>query len=277
MAVIIEAPQLDPVAPGKRAVMILPLGPTYHGLIFKLSHGGGGAFTKAHITMLRLKLNNGKELFEISGTALDEINTYAGMAQVAGYLRLNFTEHLAKTIQSELAGIIDTSAGMTKMVLEMDIDAAAVSPIIEAWVHVSTGLAAQQQNPQNLANVACVERSAVSWGAAKEWQIELPHGAGAGRLIKRIFLMSNLVTKVRIKKNGVEVYNMVKDVNDFLEADYQSAPQAGMTVIDFIMTNNTIEELLTTEDAQSLTMFVTLSGADAFDIYTQSLVDYNKL
>lgn len=280
MAVFTDAPQIDSVGAGKRAILNLPVGPTYHGIIFKLANMGGvgDSFVKADINVLRFRLNTGKTLFEVSGTDLQRINSYKGMTDNASFLRLNFTEHDAKTIADELAGVLDSSAGITSIICEIEIATTAVNPLLTATVHVSTGLAGSQQNPTNLMHISYLERGEVTIGRANvEKEVVLPHGPGAGRWLKRLYLVSPHITKVRVKKNGVEIYTMDTATNNFVETEYQGVPDsAHMTVVDFTATNMTLAEQIWTEDAQDLRIGITSSVAETFSMYEEGLVDYSK-
>ncbi|MGH8964155.1 MAG: major capsid protein P2, partial [Actinomycetes bacterium] len=65
---------------------------------------GGGAFTKAMITAIRVRLN-GKVVFgDISGTNLDLVQRYLLLNNTTGYLTIDFTEPVSRSIQGQLMG-----------------------------------------------------------------------------------------------------------------------------------------------------------------------------
>lgn len=270
---IVENPQIQPITAGQRGIMALPVGPTYHGILFELDNGGdvGDSFVKADINFIRFILNEGKKVFEVPGTVLQSINEYKGGAVAADKLLLMFTEHQAKDINAELAGIIGTASGVSKITVEVDIANTAVNPILTTRSIVS--------GPQPLSNhIAALERASVFFGAAKEWDFPLPSGPGAGRLLKRIWIMNPNVSKIRVMKNSTEIMNITKSSLQFLEEEYEGVTDPDILVADFVMTNNTIPELLTTEDAKDLRLKITTTAANqSIDIYTESLADLNAL
>lgn len=270
---IVENPQIQPVTAGQRGIMALPVGPTYHGILFELEHGEDedDSFEKSDINFIRFILNEGKKVFEVPGTVLQSINEYKGGAINAKKLLLMFTEHQAKDINAELAGIIGTATGVSKITVEVDIANTAVNPILTTRSIVS--------GPRALSNnIAALERASVFFGAAKEWDFPLPCGPGAGRMIKRIWIMNPNVSKVRLMKNSTEIMNITKSSLQFLEEEYEGITVNGILVVDCVMTNNTIPELLTTEDAQDLRLKITTTAANqSIDIYTESLADLAAL
>jgi hypothetical protein len=269
----IDIPALSPVAPGSRAISKLSVGQTYHGILFKLSTPGnvGDSFVKSDLKMITLMVNNTKKLFEIPGLVLKAVCDYDAGTDDATMLLLDLTEKNAKDLVSELYGVLGTGEGITDVTLMVDIANTAVNPILECTALVS--------GPTPVSDhVEFIERITTSWGAAKEWTLDLPHGPSAGRMIKRLYLMSPNISKLRLKKNGVEIWTTDVDRNAFLQREYGSVPDvANMHVLDFALTDNTIAELLTVWDAQSLQLLVTTTAATNMDVYLHGYVNINEL
>ena len=104
MAIIKNAP-FQNVVVGSKATLSLPVIPTYHFILLQLDQ-----LTKADLESIKVRVNQ-KIVFEASGTVLDEINDYKGGAQSDNFLMIDFTEHQAKDIASELVGVLATGSG----------------------------------------------------------------------------------------------------------------------------------------------------------------------
>src|SRR4030065_2455106 len=113
---------------GDAIIPVLPQGMTYLGILLTL---GGTTFTKAMINAITLTLG-GKDIWNgITGTHLDNINSYYGYVTDATHLFLPFPDMEAQDKLSYDVGGIDTSFGYTDFQLKVGI-VGATAPTLSA-------------------------------------------------------------------------------------------------------------------------------------------------
>ena len=240
-----------------------PEGLPYNRIYLKL----GGTFTKAMATRIVLKIN-GKIFYDVSGTNLDLMNDYKGMGLGTDYLCIDFTEEMAKTVGGQYIGAIGTLQGVTSFVMEVTI-AGATSPTLESWSEISA--------PMPLGLLSTLISHTVTFSAAGEFPVVLPHGRDAGLLIQRVHFFHSNMTELEVKKNGVVIFeSMPTAVNSQIQTAYGRTPQSGLYVFDPII-NNDIQQVLDTSTAQSLSYNVTVSGADTITILSEAIADLSKV
>lgn len=268
------------VVAGGTATLQLPLGLTYHSILLSCTATGTGAFDNTKVNEIRLILNE-KVVYRVPGAKLKKIHAYKGGDSSTRFLLVDFTERDAKDITGELSGIIGTAAGVSQMVLEVDIDATGTNPVLTARGLVSPGTALSS-------NVHTLTKRTFTCGGAGEFTIQLPKASDlagtADRLLKRVFLfdqaggnLHTVVSKVVGKKNGVDIYYAERAEEDFIQAHYNGVPDNAMHVVDFVLTNNTLPELVSTRDAQECELIITTTGAVTFEYYVESLADIRAL
>jgi len=222
MATTLNAPFQNIVA-GSRATLGLPVGPTYHGILLYLA-----SLTKANLTAIRVRLNK-KIIYETTGELLDKMNTYKGGAVDDHFLLIDFTEHQSKDIVSELVGVIATGAGVTSLMVEIDIAAGATvgADELKSWSMVSAPIV--DANP--LTNIHTLTMQTHNLNGAKTWDIELPHGPTSAHIIKRVWLVESsgagTITAAECRVNNMPVLETDKAMNEFLQEHYESIPAPG--------------------------------------------------
>jgi hypothetical protein len=202
----------------------------------------GGAFTKAMITAVRVRLN-GKVVFgDVSGTVLDLIQRYTLLNNTAGYLTIDFTEPTARSIQGQLMGAINTNAaGVTDFTIEVDISG-ATTPALDAWVQLRSP-ASMTPAQGFAAELAPVIRALIPTTlpvtAANETQFDVNYGSGGTSLIKRLFVSSSILTSFRVKRNSLDIFETVApSLNTYMELDYGRVAQSNMYVWDPLVDGN---------------------------------------
>lgn len=260
----IENPPFVNVGAGNKATLSLPLGATYLGILLELTN-----CTKGQLDRIVVRLGT-KILHDITGTRLDKINTYKGGAVSTTHLLIDFTEHQAKDIISEFAGAIGTRSGVSRMMVELDINAAATGVEIKSWSLVA--------GPTDLSNnIKCLLPQTIYFAGAGEWDIELPHGAASGHLLQRVWLFGSNIDAVEVRKNSGQVDHSTRAANEFLQEHFEGTVDSSFYCVDLVMANHAQAELLTTQDAQDLRLKVTTSGASTITYYLDSLVDLDLL
>ncbi|XZG68896.1 major capsid protein P2 [Chitinibacteraceae bacterium HSL-7] len=242
------------VVAGGTATIQLPKGDTYERIVLRLA---GTTFTKSHLKAIRLRINS-KVVHECSGAELDKMNAYTGMFSDSKFLALDFSELKARDQVGQSVGAIGTIAGVDQVTLEVDIDAAAVAPSLSAFAMVS--------GPKKLDVINKMLRYPANLGAGKS-PVQLPYGP-QGSLIKRVYVFSNNITSLEVKKNGVTIHDSDKDINEFWQKENGNSPQAGLWVFDPIADKN-LGDVVNTADAQTFEFLVTLSAAEAITVFVE--------
>jgi hypothetical protein len=227
------------------------LGNTIERLTLKL---GGTAFTKAMITGLRVKAN-GKVIFDDTGTRIDNRMQYRGIAASATYLTVDFSEIRSKTIIGQMLGALDTTFGISSLVMEVDI-AGATAPTLSGF--------AELDQPQ----VGQVERGLIGkvlnfthfLGAAGKFPLNIPYGKQGGSLIKRLHLFGATVTEAEVRQNGIVIFEALLADNNFNVGEYGRVSQASVFTIDFVPDGN-MSNVLNAASAKTMEYYATVSGS----------------
>lgn len=229
---IVRLEPFENVAANARAVLKSSrvLGNTVEAVHLKL----GGTLTKALITLIRVKLNQ-KTIWEITGSELDSYNAYLGMPQDASHLSLYFGEPRARTVQGQLLGAIDTSLGVRDFTLEVDLGAGA-GHTLQAWAEISPP---KLLGPAENALIRGLLLSTLTPNSAADHTLHINTGNAAGALIKRLAVFHANLTKFRVKRDGVDIFEDVDiALNSFIQNNTGHDPQAGLYVADFIHDDN---------------------------------------
>lgn len=251
-------PLANVVATGTATGNVTP-GRTLELLQFKLA---GGALTKAMITLFKLKAN-GKTLIEATGTELDKINAYRGIAANAAYLDIPFFDETMNPGLDRAVSSFDTSVGVANITTEISI-AGATTPSITPIV-VET--AAQKDHTGSAAPyaplVGKILRYPFSIANGGQLPISVPFGPQSGAIIKRLHVLAagGLQTGAVVKQDGMVVHESLAAENSAMLTRSGRVPQANMYTIDFVPDGN-VRNALDTRDARSLEWLLTFSGAD---------------
>jgi len=245
------------------ASLALPLGMTYERIILEL---GGTAFTKAHITDLKAKIN-GKVVWQTTGPRLDALNKYRGLTTDANHLVLDFTEIFARDEVGQSLGAIGTKDGVGSFTLEVTITG-ATAPTLESWSVLS--------GPKSLGVISKLLSYNVNLGAGGKFPVVLPYGNQGGSIIKRVGFFNAYMTELEVKKNGLVIHDTKKAINEFFQVENKKVPQAGLYVADFVVDNNQ-SGMLVTADAKSMEWNVTVSQADVITVQVEYIDVLNNL
>jgi len=230
---------------------------------------GGTTFTKAMLTSIQLKAN-GKVIYDTTGSRVDARNQYRGIQANGSFLTLDFAEIRSKTELGQNLGAIDTTAGITSLKLEIQVNG-ATAPSLQGWAEVNRPqIDAAQQATRNL--IAKVHNSTITIGAAGTFSLPVPHMdvAGGGSIFKRIAFFSANMTGLLIKKNGITIEESTKGLNDYNQSEYRKVPQASLYVFDPIVDDNQ-SQVLNTRDAQTMEVLGTFSGGETITIEVEVL------
>lgn len=265
-------PWVNVVATGRATLnSTLVLGNIIERVYLALS---GGAFTKAMITALRVKLNGKVTFGDISGTNLDLFQTYQLGNTNAGFLTVDFVEPDSKSMQGEILGAIDTNAaGVNTFTMEADI-AGATTPALDSWAQLRDVDSVSKNNGFN-PNLRPLLRAMISTSitatAAGEQQYGINIGSGGNSLIKRLAVFSTVLTNVRIKRNSLDIYEFVAPtLASFIQADYGKHPQTNMYIVDWLADGNQSDTQPTRNADGTIANYqflLTASGAGTFLVF----------
>lgn len=238
------------VAASGVASVSLPVGMSYNRIILQL---GGGAFTKAMITDIKVKLN-GKVIFQNTGSRLDLINTYRKRAVSANFLVIDFTEPDAKDMAEEFISAINTASGVSSLTMEVTISG-ATTPTLDSYAEVGP--------PAPLGIIGKQILFTTSFTGSGKFPFKLIDVANRGAIVKRVhFAHGGNVTALEVKKNGVVIHdNIPTVVNTFNQLDYNKVAQTNLYTYDPCMDNN-YSNAIKTQDMTSLEFNLTTSATD---------------
>ena len=246
------------------ASLELDRGMTYNRIVLQL---GGTTFPKTDIDRIVCKLN-GKIFYDVTGSRLDSINKYRGLADDASYLTVDFSEPTAKTVGGELIGGIGTAEGVSSFTMEVTIGG-ATAPTLQSWAIIGP--------PRPLGRVLAMVHHPVTFSAGGKFPVVLPHGPEAGHLIKRVHFFHSNMTSLEVKKNGLLIGEELDSaVVEFVQAEYGRAPQSGLYVYDPVVSGNQ-RDAVVTGNARSMSFNVTVSASDTVDVYGEFLADLARL
>jgi len=267
-------PAVNGVAAGSTATLNLPIGLSYHGLLFTM---GGTTMTLALITEIRVKAN-GRAIYTVSGADLDKHNLFEGRAAASGtQFYLDFERYGleifggsnpndaigGRELTAIGTGVPQVNNGpieLSTLQIELDISASASAPTLSAK--------ALQAPPRSLGFLKKRRKFTYAPGGALEFEIaDLPRGD----LIDKIFILSagDKITRVKLERDNFLAFDRTPDENNLVQFDGVRVPQTAMFVLDPSEMGRG-DEALVTAGVNDMRLKVTVSGADTLTLY----VDY---
>ena len=232
------------------ATSSLPLGMSYNCIVLQL---GGTAFTTAHITDIKVRLN-GKVIWNDTAERNNLINVYRGMPTSTAFVEVDFTEPQLKRIEDHYAGNINTARGVSSLALEVTISG-ATAPTLTPYYELN--------GPAALGVIAKRILFTAAFSASGKFPFKIIDAANAGAMVKRVhFSHTGNMTILEVKKNGTVIFdNIPTAVNTRHQARYGKTAQANLFTYDPIVDDNGAN-MLVTADARNLEFNPTFSGAD---------------
>ena len=239
----------------------------------------GGGNSKANVNAIRVRLNGKVVYGDITGSQVDLIQRYLTLNNTAGFLTIDFSEPICRSVQGQMMGTINTLAsGVTDFVVETDLGA-GVAPTQDAWVQLRSPAAmtaAQGFDPRLAPLIRALIPTSITESAAGEFQHDVNYGSGGNSLIKRLFIFSTILTSFRAKRDSLDIFETVaSDLNTYIELDYGRVAQANMYVYDPLMDGNQSDAVPTRRADGTPSNFqwlFTVSGAGTHtvfaDVYT---------
>lgn len=252
------------VATGTATNNVTP-GRTLENLRLKL----GGTFTKAMVTMLRLKAN-GKTIIEGTGTELDKLIAYRGNATNAAFLDLAFADPSMLNELDRMVGAFDTSLGISNISSEVVIAGATSPTLTPILIESANQKDATGQAAPFAPLISKVLRYPFSIATGGTLPVTVPFGPQSGSIIKRLHVFNTNMTGATVKQDGLVVHESIKVENDFDQTFAGRTPQTGVYTIDFCLDGN-VRKALDTRDSRSLEWLFTFSAADSGTVLVEYL------
>lgn len=231
----VKLPTASGVGAAQTATLSVPLGPTYHQLMFYITTGAGVPVPVAswatYVDEIRLSLN-GQVKMRASAAFFASLAQYYGQTLTAGYLPVFFSRPWMRQAVEE-----DYLAWGTKDVqsfgVEVDFSAAATTPTME--------VTAVQGPGTMLAQHITLRRYAVPIGVTGEVEYSTIPKGGYGTLA--FHLAQSTINKFEIVANGIKVRDNSKTLAEVYGAQTGRVAQAGYTHIDFAETDRLTDAL----------------------------------
>lgn len=263
MAILNFEPFLN-VGAGQRAILDSKavLGNTLKKVYLEL----GGTFTKAQIDLIKIKLNQ-KTVWEVTGSQMDAINKYLGIADDASYLTLPFddiTAALPGQVGEDI-GALDTSLGVSSFVLEVDINGAATNPTLAAFYEAVPPLPRTGQLAATTPALRSLISSTLTPNTAAEHTLSANIGQNAGAQLARLYIFHSNLTAFELKKNNVPIFEEVTVArNEFIQGEHGRVPQSGLYVFDPIASGDATKMIRTA--GATFQQLYTVSGSDTLTV-----------
>lgn len=264
----IQLPAFVNVAANSVASCVPDIGPTFRRIYLQL---GGGAFVYSDITRIVCKINQ-KIMYDITGAHLALINAYKGIPAETTFLTLDFTEIKALSQGGMYLGGIGTGEGVLNGGFTIDVHiAGATTPTLAAVADVGP--------PTPLGSINALIPYTANFAVAGKFPVDLPHGAGAAMVLKRVamFPSANNITFINVKKNGYEILEDMSTANfEHFQKEYGKVPQADLYVYDPVV-NDDMSQVVNLQDAKSFRVFPTVDGAMSLVMYTDVITTIDQL
>jgi hypothetical protein len=260
-------PFANVVATGTATANITP-GRTLEKITLKL---GGTTFTKAMLTVLKVKAN-GKVIIDTTGTILDKLNAYRStIAQDANYLDIFFADFSLLDEFDRMVSAFDTSNGILNFTIEATITGATAPTL--AMKLVESGQ--QKSKSGDAAPWSPLLRKYLSYpfnlASGGKLPFQLPFGGQNGAIITRVHVShSGNMTGATVKQDGLVIMENVKLENEFQLKQMGKTPQANIYTLDFVADGN-VRKALDTRDARSLEWLFDFSAADSGTVIVEYL------
>jgi hypothetical protein len=258
-------PFLNVVATGVATLRIPKYAMTLTRLVLRL---GGTTFTKAMITDIKIKVGP-RTVWNCTGSRLDAINAYKGVATGTNFLTIDFTERDATgDIRPKEVGGFDLTTLNDDVTVEVTITG-ATAPTLLAIAFMTP--------PQGNPFIHKLVYVPASSSVAGKFPIPIfPKGA----LIKRVHFFyggadwgaaaDGNLNRLEVKKSGLVIWDAMCLEARFMQGEYRKVPQSKLYVFDPIMDNN-MSGLVSTTDAASMEFNTYLTAADTLNCYIELL------
>ena len=251
-----------------------------HGLVFER---GGGAFTNAHISNVRVRLD-GKDLVNgISGAQLVDTNEYDGLVDVTNYTCLMFGDPTARTIRGQHLGDLDLSVYRKPLEIEVQIGG-ATTPTLQVYAITGVPKVAMGIGFDALeaATFRALLRTVIQPAAAvSRASYGITLGSTPGARIRRVNFFHTNLTKVELQKQSIRKWDDITiALNSAVAQQFARTPQSGLYVLDRILDGNQGgAETTVMQDGRpwNLQLALTTTAADTITAFANVLTTHPQI
>lgn len=230
------------VASGQKAIINLPLGPTYDKIIVEM---GGGWNASTHIVLVEIKAN-GRRIFTDTGVNIYYRNAYRGRYTDGNRMVIDFTEPDSRNGANEQLLASIPSAMLKSLTVEVTLMVQTGTPTMNVF--------AESRGPSNNPFILKRLDFTQSFAQTGVQSLVLPSGASGG-IIKRLFLHpstgASQITSVDLRVNRVSIWETTKDVIELNQRTNRLSPQNTFLCLDFVEDGN-LAQALNTERAKEI-------------------------
>jgi hypothetical protein len=253
---------IQPLAPGATATLVVGTGknaPTLDKLQLTL---GGTTFNTTHITAIRGFIDGRQFFMEETGTVRNARSAYLGLTNDTAEMNLDFTEPNARTAVEQNLTAIPLSQ-IQDLRFELDIAAGASANLtLRALAHYR----APTTNPF----IKKFFRITQGFQAGGEQIVYLPNGPRGGKLM-RVWIHEGVagnITAAELRaKNAVGIEATRVELQKSQQRN-RLVPQAGVVVLDFIEDGN-LGGWFDTSVLADVELRLTGTAADTYRIYLE--------
>lgn len=253
------------VAFNQKAIINLPLGPTYDKLHLDFSANGNYSSTNGMVTSIEVKAN-GRRIFVDTAANIHYRNAYRGLYVDASRLMVDFTEPQSRGGANEQLLASIPSAMLKSLTVEVQfLNNGNSTPSLNVF--------AESRGPSE--NPFILKRLDFTQGfTAAGWQTLLLPSGTSGGIIKRAYLhpntnSSSTITAVDLRVNRVSIWDVTRDIIELNQRVNKMTPQSMFLALDFVEDGN-LAQALNTERAKEIELRLNLNAACSITGY----VDY---
>jgi hypothetical protein len=241
----------------------------------------GGTFTKAMITRLLIRFGS-KVVWDVTGSQLLSMNLFEGRPNTATVLILPFSNSRARHLEQQYIGAPDFGAiGVRKVTIEVTI-AGATSPTLAAWAEIAPPKLLSPS--QNLMFRALLRQPLTPSAAVVDQAQQINWGQAGGAFLRRMHFFSALVTKLKIKRDGLDYFEDISlAVNNAILDENGWDPQANIFSFNSVEDDNELKALTSIRNdgaGGSLVpqqILMTTSGSGSFEVVSDIFATLNGL
>jgi len=260
---IYELPSISRVVAGSTAILELPIGPTYHDIVFTLT---GTALAVAHIGQVRV-LVNGNEIQRYANLQrLFDLNAYYNReGDTVNEFKLAFARDEYNELAFKRAPALGT-LGLSTVTIEMDLQAAfPANGTIVARALIDTV-------PQPLGVFNRIREVGLSSSVTGVVETDkIPKG---GAVYQAIHLFKADISRVELEVDGVKVIASTKATLERLQKAVRPVarvPQtAKATHLDFLLEGDA-GDLLNTQNVRDIRLRSTFDSVGSCDLVLEQL------
>ncbi len=262
------------VGAGQKATVRIVDTLAYHGILLQLTN-----ITAAQVSNVRVFLND-KEAMSMTGADLDSMNQYFDLAAVGadGLMYIPFTgPGLLDQAEEEGTAVhvgvpYKDGTVIRSMRTELDLSGAVVNPGIKAY-----GIVREAQAGRNpwfpFVRAATID---VQSGGIKTLSDVVDTKSNREAFCTQVFFKTAQLTNLLVQRNGLDMFDRSKVVNERLQFNGVRKPQAGFFVFDTRENGyGNVPDALAAGSANTLIWKLTMGAAATFPAYVWTIGPLN--